>query len=104
MLNLFRTLPPAVLVAALLAHAPLGFAESSTLVDDLSAYKCRDVMRMSGDARDIALAVLHGYTLGKKGVVRYAPADLSKVTNEFIEHCLDHPSDNAMEAFAKIAK
>lgn len=104
MSGLIRVLPPAVAVAALMLHAPLVFAEGGVQVEELSSYQCKDVMRMSGETRTIALAVLHGYALGKKGVVRFVPAELSRQSNDFIEYCLDHPADNAMEAFAKFGK
>ncbi len=72
--------------------------------DDLDSYLCKDVMRMSGEDRVIATAVLHGYALGKKGTTKYVPADLSKITDSFIEHCLSNPNDKALQAFTKLAK
>src|SRR5215217_5550978 len=68
--------------------------------DDLDRYLCKDVMRMSGDDRVIALSALHGYTLGRKGTTKYVPAELSKVSDSFIEHCLSNPNDKALPAFS----
>jgi hypothetical protein len=61
-------------------------------------------MRLSGDDRIIATSVLHGYTLGKKGTTKYVTADLYKITDSFIEHCLSNPNDKALQAFTKLAK
>jgi hypothetical protein len=42
--------------------------------------------------------------LGKKDAVSYDPTKLGKVTDEFIEYCLDHPGDKALATFEKLAK
>ena len=52
----------------------------------------------------VALGVLHGYFLGKKGATGYVPAALSKASDDFTEYCLDHPAEKAIDAFAKFAK
>ncbi|MER2555653.1 MAG: HdeA/HdeB family chaperone [Thauera sp.] len=72
--------------------------------EDLAAYLCKDVMRMTGDDRYIAIGALHGYFLGKKGATIFVPATLSKATDEFTEYCLDHPSEKALQAFARFVK
>ncbi len=71
---------------------------------DLNSYMCKDIMRMSGENRTIAMAILQGYALGKKGAVTYDANELNTVSNTFIEHCLDHPSDKGLNAFMKLAK
>src|SRR5215213_6331692 len=71
--------------------------------DDLERYLCKDVMRMSSDDRIIATSVLHGYTLGRKSTTKYVPAELSKITDSFLEHCLNNPNDKALQAFNKLA-
>ena len=71
---------------------------------DLETYLCKDVMRTSGDDRLIALGLLHGYILGKKNTVKWVSADLGKVTDSFVEHCLSNPNENALQAFTKLAK
>jgi len=76
----------------------------SDKADDLDRFLCKDVTRMSGEDRVIAMSVLHGYTLGKKGTTKYVPADLSKVTDSFVEYCLSNPNDKALQAFTKLAK
>ena len=96
----------AAVAAALLLVAENGAAQpaKSDKPGDLDSFLCKDVMRMSGDDRVIATSVLHGYTLGKKGTTKYVTADLSKITDTFVEHCLNNPNDKALQAFTKLAK
>ena len=102
----------AAVAAALLLVAGHGAAQTpsakaaakSDQSDDLERYLCKDVMRMTGEDRIIATAVLHGYTLGKKNATKYVPLELSKITDSFVEHCLNNPNDKALQAFTKLAK
>ncbi len=71
---------------------------------DLKNNLCKDVMRLSGEDREIALALAHGYVLGKKGTTRYEIEKLAEITDRFLDYCLDHPTENALESFEKIAK
>lgn len=102
MSRLMRSLIPAALIALPLLHAPAGAAESEVI--DITSYLCKDVMRMHYDDRAITLGVLHGYMLGKKNATRFVADDLSKVSDQFIEYCLDHPNEKAMASFEKLAK
>ena len=71
---------------------------------DLRDNTCKDVMRLSGQDRDVALALAHGYVLGRKGTTKFEIDRLALITDKFIDHCLDNPKDNALAAFEKIAK
>ena len=90
----------------------LSFAGTSALAADppsqnardLRDNTCKDVMRLSGQDRDVALALAHGYVLGKKGTTKYEIDKLAQITDKFVDHCLDNPKDNALAAFEKIAK
>ncbi len=93
----FAALPLAVM-NALAADAPSRNAR------DLKEYTCKGVMLLSGQDRDVALALAHGYVLGKKGTTKYEIDKLAQITDKFIDHCLDNPKDNAMAVFEKIAK
>ena len=104
MSKLIRTLIPAALVAAPLLYAPATMAQGEKKTVDMNAYTCKDIVRFSGEERTVALAVLHGFTLGKKGATTFNPDKLGEASNDFIEHCLDNPSDKALETFAKFAK
>jgi len=71
---------------------------------DFGTQTCKEIMRLSGNDRDIALAFAHGYVLGKKGTTQYDVDALAQVTDRFIDYCLDHPAENALESFEKLAK
>ena len=71
---------------------------------DLGKFSCKEVMILSGQDRDIALAFAHGYVLGKKGTTAYDLDALAKVTDKFLDYCLDNPKANALASFEKIAK
>jgi len=73
-------------------------------VRDLGSSSCKEVMRLSGQDRDVALALAHGYVLGKKGTTKYEIEVLAQITDKFIDYCLDNPKANALDAFEKIAK
>ena len=79
-------------------------ARPSGSTKDLANFRCKDVTRLSGEERQIALALVHGYVLGKKGTTRYDVELLSQITDEFVDYCLDHPTANALKSFEKIAK
>jgi hypothetical protein len=48
--------------------------------------------------------LLHGYVLGEKGTTRYEIPVLAQITDKFLDYCLDHPTENALQSFEKIAK
>lgn len=104
MVKQIRKLAPVALVTLpLLGLAANAGAEAEQAVN-LNSYLCKDVMRLPGEDRTAAIAAFHGYMLGKKGVVTFVVDDLNKVSNAFIEYCLDNPHDKALEAFEKLAK
>lgn len=73
-------------------------------VINMKSYLCKDVMRMSGDERDLTLSFLHGYYLGKKAATEYVVGTLGKASDDFIEYCLDHPNDIALDSMGKFLK
>lgn len=71
---------------------------------DLKVVSCKDIMRDTGEYRAIALGVLHGYFLGKKGTTRYDHTKLSDASDKFTEYCLDNPNTKAIKAMATLLK
>jgi hypothetical protein len=65
-------------------------------------YTCKDVMREHGGNRDVTIAFLHGYLLGKSGGSTFDTEVLHKQTSDFIERCLDNPGEKAVDVMAKI--
>lgn len=96
------------IVAATFAAAPFAgidaLAAEQSNQQDLSTFSCKYVMRLSGEDREIALALAHGYVLGKKGTTKYSVEALAQITDKFVDYCLDHPKDMALPAFEKLAK
>lgn len=95
------TLATCALMSAVSVHAADAPKEQAT---KMNSFLCKDIMRMSGDDRTVALAVMHGYYLGKKGTTEYMSSKLGKATDDFIEYCLDHPNDPALGSFGKFVK
>ncbi|MGB5339808.1 MAG: HdeA/HdeB family chaperone [Gammaproteobacteria bacterium] len=96
-------------VSIMLISASLAvFSASGTAAEsddkNLNDYSCKDVMRFSGEHREIAIALLHGYFLGKQGKTAFNTDTLSGRTDKFIEHCLDNPAVKALDSMAKVSK
>ena len=99
-----RILAVAVTFSAFCIGGPSVIAGELSETRDLKDNQCRDVMILSGEDREIAIALAHGYRLGKKNTTKYVPEELGKATDSFMDYCLDHPADNALEAFEKFTK
>jgi hypothetical protein len=67
-------------------------------------YSCKDVMKESGTGRDVSIAFLHGFLLGKGGSSSFNIETLTKQTDAFVDHCLNNPGDKAVEAMLKVKK
>ena len=67
-------------------------------------FTCKDVMREPNTSREVAIAFLHGYLLGKSGDSKFNVEVLERQTNAFIEECLDNPQGKAADVMAKLKK
>jgi len=65
-------------------------------------FTCKDVMRQPNTSREIAIAFLHGYLLGKSGNSKFNVDVLENQTNTFIEQCLDNPQSKAVDVMMKL--
>ena len=99
-----RNLMTAAVASALFVGGSAVLAEEPSTQKDLNAFLCKDVMRLSGSERENALALVHGYRLGKMNTTQYEIETLSDLTDRFIDHCLDNPNDKALAAFEKLGK
>ena len=91
------------LIAALASLAGPAGAQDN-LNRTIDQYKCRDVMRESGANRDIAIAFLHGFLLGKSGSQNFNLDALHKQTEAFVEHCLNNPDGKAVDSMMAVKK
>jgi hypothetical protein len=83
----------------------LGFGSVSaqdSKTRTVEQYTCKDVMRESGADRNVAIAFLHGFLLGRSGGSTFNLEILHKQTNDFIERCLDNPSEKSVDVMVKI--
>ncbi len=80
---------------------PAGAQDEEPAARDINDITCRDVIRMSGDDRDIAVAFLHGYILGDGDSTEFVVEELYLATDLFIEYCLDNTGAVAVDALRK---
>lgn len=99
--NRITTLMMAVLLGA---GVPVASQAADDATKDLSSYQCKDFMRVGGSEREIAIAFLHGYLLGKAGSTIFSTDAAHKDNEQFIEHCLDNPNDKVIAAMSKFSK
>ncbi len=99
-----RNLVTAALASAFLVGGAAIAAEEPSSQKDLNVFLCKDIMRLSGSERENALALVHGYRLGKMGATQYDIETLSDLTDRFIDYCLDNPNDKALASFEKLGK
>ena len=90
----------ALLLLAGLFASSAGSAEPQPRT--IEQYTCKDVMRESGANRDVAIAFLHGYLVGKSGSSKFDLEVLHKQSDDFIEQCLDNPAQKAVDVMAKV--
>jgi HdeA/HdeB family protein len=68
----------------------------------IEQYACKDILRESGSNRDVAIAFLHGFLLGKSGTTKFNLETLKKQTDTFLDRCLENPHDKAVDAMMKV--
>ena len=82
-----------------LVWAELRRRVSATTIEQ---YTCKDVMREHGANRDVTIAFLHGFLLGKSGGSTFDLDILHKQTNFFISALSDNPTERAVDAMSKV--
>ena len=100
MSTMYKKLVSSAMFAVALAATPLHAQEAGDRT--IEQFACKDVVRESGDNRDIAIAFLHGFLVGKSGSSKFNLDTLRKQSDAFIEHCLDNPSEKAVDAMQKV--
>jgi HdeA/HdeB family protein len=68
----------------------------------IEQYACKDILRESGSNRDVAIAFLHGFLLGKSGATKFNLETLKKQTDAFLDRCLENPHDKAVDVMMKV--
>lgn len=93
----------AVAAVLMLGTSGASFAAKGEM-KDINSYTCKDVMRMSGEDRDISISYLHGYWLGKSGKTKFSKKHVMAATDSFVDYCLDNPAHKAADAMGKFVK
>jgi hypothetical protein len=70
----------------------------------IDQYACKDIVRESGSLREVAIAFLHGYALGKSGNSQFNLEALMKQTDAFLDRCIENPNQKAIEAMISVKK
>jgi len=65
-------------------------------------YLCKDIMRDSGASRDVAMAFIHAYLLGRANATTFNVAKMRQQNEAFINRCLDNPNEKALDAMMKV--
>jgi hypothetical protein len=92
----------AALCSVMLAALPASAQDKGDRT--VEQYSCKDVMRESGANRDVAIAFLHGFIVGKSGDNKFNVETLRKQTDAFIERCLENPGVKAFDAMNEAKK
>jgi len=80
---------------------PPGSAQDNT-DRTVEQYTCKDILRESGSNREVAVAFLHGFLLGKSGASKFNIGVLTKQTDDFVDRCLDSPNEKAVDVMTKV--
>lgn len=91
-------------ISASLAVVSTSGTSAETAGEDLNDYSCKEIMRFAGDDRRAAIALFHGYFLGKQGKTTFNTETLTGRTDQFIDHCLDNPTMKALDSMARVSK
>ena len=90
----------AIMVATAIAVGP---ASAQIQADrSVDQYLCKDIMRESGSGREVPIAFLHGFLLGKSGGQNFNVDLLLRKTDAFIDYCLENPNVKAIDAMMKV--
>ncbi len=98
-----RSCVTAIPIAAICWTLPAS-AQTATTDRVIEQFTCKEVMREPNTSREVAIAFLHGWLLGKAGDSKFNVEVLEKQTNAFIDECLDNPQSKAADVMAKLKK
>jgi hypothetical protein len=70
----------------------------------IEQYACKDIVRESGSNREVAIAFLHGFLLGKSGSSQFNLNTLLKQTDAFLDRCIENPNEKAVDVMMTVKK
>ena len=93
----------AVVLSMMLGMFGTGVAFAQDKDDrSVDQYLCKDIMRDSGASRDVAMAFIHAYLLGRANATTFNVAKMRQQNEAFINRCLDNPNEKALDAMMKV--
>jgi hypothetical protein len=101
-MKIFASLFSAILALALIGTGIVMAQDNGDRTID--QYACKDVVRESGSLREVAIAFLHGYTLGKTGNTQFNLNALMQQTDSFLDKCIENPNQKAIEIMTSVKK
>lgn len=103
MASMFSKVLYAASVSASIFAAATSYAQDSG-DRTIEQFACKDMIRDSGSNREVAIAFLHGYLLGKSGNSKFNLDSLKQETDLFIDRCLDNPNEKALDSMLTVKK
>ena len=94
----------AAISLSLVAFSGVVSAEEMKADNNLNDFSCKDVMVFTIDNREVAIAFMHGYFLGKQGKMTFNTDELAKRTDQFMDYCLDNPTAKAIDSMARLSE
>jgi hypothetical protein len=101
-MKMFVSLFSTALAIASIGVAPAVAQDNGDRTID--QYACKDIIRESGSLREVAIAFLHGYALGKSGDGKFNLNTLMKQTDTFLDQCIENPNKKAIEVMVSVKK
>ena len=95
-----KILAVAIVSTAAVAAATVAAQDPSDRT--VEQYACKEVMRETGSNREVAIAFLHGFLLGRSGSSKFNIDALHKQTDAFIDRCLENPAEKAIDAMMNV--
>ena len=97
-----KVLVTSVILSGVLDMTPVLAQDTNQRSDYFPESAVGSILRESGSNRDVAIAFLHGFLLGKSGATTFNLETLKKQTDAFLERCLDNPHDKAVDTMMKV--
>jgi hypothetical protein len=104
---------PKIRLYSLMALAALALQTAPSLADTakpapreagIDQLDCRTLLRLGGDERAYTLLYFHGFVSGRNNQMRLEVQDMAMVTDQVVDHCIDHPKENLLPVFEKYRK
>lgn len=94
----------AAILLSLVSFSSMVSAQEETADKNMNDFSCKDVMSFTVDNREIAIAFLHGYFMGKQAKTAFNTDTLSKRADQFVDYCLDNPTAKAIDSMARFSQ